>query len=192
MSAKTEEERWREGGRERESFEGQMMRMTASAWREGGRNGGRGNKGRGKKKLLTEATWQDHTAIFHSHSSAFAQECERFPSPEEASQRAAPRQFLKPVTPPFLFLFLRCIGSCGTEAPPPSGCCHCSRCHAKHVRRQARARTHAHAERDAFTSHCKTTNAFLSPSLSLFFFLILHTFDSSEYSCGIFYRVLSV
>lgn len=89
---------------------------------------------------------------------------------------------------PFSFSFFRCIGSCGTEAPPPSGCCHCSQCHAKHVRRQARARTRAHTQNASHSHHTVRRQMLFFLSLSLFF-LILHTFDSSEYSCGIFYRV---
>lgn len=65
-----DDEKQREKGKKKASFEGQM-RMTAKCGRE---------ERREKKKshaFLTEATWQDHTAIFHSHSSAFAHDFKR-------------------------------------------------------------------------------------------------------------------
>lgn len=62
-----------------------------------------GDKRAGKVAFSTEATWQDHTAIFHSHSSAFAKAHSVFPkgspSPKEAFQQTEhTRQFLKRVT----------------------------------------------------------------------------------------------
>lgn len=65
------------------------MRMTVKTL-EGGRESKREKKGKEEKKkqaFLTEATRQDHTAIFHSHSSAFAHDFKRYPSPEQAFQQ---------------------------------------------------------------------------------------------------------
>lgn len=43
----------------------------------------------GKKNhaFLTEATWQDHTAIFHSHSSAFAHDSKGTRAPRKPSSK---------------------------------------------------------------------------------------------------------
>lgn len=50
-----------------------------------------GGRQRGQKKqnqaFLTEATWQDHTAIFHSHSSAFADDSKGTRAPRKPSSK---------------------------------------------------------------------------------------------------------
>lgn len=79
-----------------------MKRMTV--------NGGR--QASEKVAFLTEATWQDHTPIFHSHSSVFAKHTAFFQkvprAPRKPSSKQRTRQFLKSVAPILL-----------TKGPPP-------------------------------------------------------------------------
>lgn len=71
--------------KETKSFEGQM-RMTAYSGSGGERERGR-KEGKKKSTFLTEATWQHHTAIFHSHSSAFAHDFKGTQAPRKPSSK---------------------------------------------------------------------------------------------------------
>lgn len=63
------------------------MRMTASGGREGAGEGKKDEKKKKNHAFLTEATWQDHTAIFHSHSSAFTHDSKGTRAPRKPSSK---------------------------------------------------------------------------------------------------------
>lgn len=136
---------------------------------------------------MTEATWQDHTAIFHSHSSAFAHDFKRYPSPKEAFQQTLFANFSN------LSLPFGVSARAAQKGPPPSAVATVVvivPVHGKHVRQRRRRPfppTMHHSRIKPYCGRDTGCVCFFFRGGAVGFSPPFHLrFDSTQYPCGVF------